>query len=138
MKGVVMATSQIHVYEPALCCNTGVCGPDVPQELVTFTADVEYVQAAGGAVQRHNLANDPQAFAQDEAVRSYLQKVGSDGLPLTVVDGVTVMTGTYPSRDQLMRFAGVDAPHARPVSLPVREAAPSGSGCCGGGGTDCC
>ena len=30
----------IHVFEPALCCNTGVCGPDVDQALVDFTADL--------------------------------------------------------------------------------------------------
>ena len=28
----------IEVFEPALCCNTGVCGPELDQELVDFTA----------------------------------------------------------------------------------------------------
>ena len=34
----------IRVYEPALCCNTGVCGPDVDQALVTFTADLHHLK----------------------------------------------------------------------------------------------
>ena len=43
-------------------------------------------------------------------MRSFLQVVGSDGLPLTVVDGVTVMTGGYPTRAQLLAFAGLGTP----------------------------
>ena len=99
----------IHVYEPALCCNTGVCGPDLDQRLVTFTADLDHVVDAGGELQRHNLANDPQAFAEDETVRSFLQVAGSAGLPLTLVDGVTVLTGRYPDRGELLRWAGLSA-----------------------------
>ena len=86
----------IRVYEPALCCNTGVCGPDVDESLVTFTADLAALKDLGVDIERHNLANDPTAFASDDTVRSFLQVAGSDGLPLTLVDGVTVMTGQLP------------------------------------------
>lgn len=97
----------IRVYEPALCCNTGVCGPDVDQALVSFTADLNLLAGRGTDIDRHNLANDPQAFAHNETVRAFLQVAGSEGLPLTTVDGVTVMTETYPTREQLLRFAGL-------------------------------
>ena len=97
----------VRVYEPALCCNTGVCGPDVDQALIDFTADLDHLSQRGADIARHNLANDPQAFAHDETVRAFLQVAGSEGLPLTTVDGVTVMTGTYPTREQLLRFAGL-------------------------------
>jgi hypothetical protein len=99
--------SAVRVYEPALCCNTGVCGPDVDQALVSFTADLAFLADQGADIARHNLANDPMAFASDETVRAFLQVAGSEGLPLTTVDGVTVMTGTYPSREQLTRFTGL-------------------------------
>ena len=97
----------IRVFEPALCCNTGVCGPDVDEALVVFTADLNHLKELGADVQRHNLANDPLAFASSDTVRAFLQVAGSDGLPLTLVDGLTVMTGTYPAREQLMRYAGL-------------------------------
>ncbi len=102
--------SAVRVYEPALCCNTGVCGPDVDQALVSFTADLAFLTDQGADIARHNLANDPMAFANDETVRAFLQVAGSEGLPLTTVDGVTVMTGAYPSREQLTRFTGLAAP----------------------------
>jgi hypothetical protein len=110
----------IRVYEPALCCNTGVCGPDVDQLLVEFSADLDHLSQRGADIARHNLANDPQAFVASETVRGFLQVAGSEGLPLTTVSGVTVMTGTYPTREQLLRFAGLTQDSAeRPEVVPA-------------------
>lgn len=129
----------VRVYEPALCCNTGVCGEDVDQALVTFTADLTALADEGADITRHNLANDPMAFASDETVRAFLNVAGSEGLPLTTVDGVTVMTGTYPRRDQLARFAGVQTEGAVPVGTSmlqvVGEAFDADSAC---GPSGCC
>lgn len=129
----------IRIYEPPLCCNTGVCGPELDQQLVTFTADVNALKADGVDIERANLASDPSAFAGNRAVVAFLQAAGSEGLPLVLVDGVTVLTGRYPSREELLRYAG--------TSVPVAEAAqnrtelPMAGGCCGGGassGDGCC
>jgi len=136
----------IHVFEPALCCNTGVCGPEVDQALVDFTADLGHLKGLGADVQRHNLANDPSAFADSDTVRAFLKVAGSDGLPLTLVDGLTVMTGTYPAREQLMRYAGLGFEPQGSSSGPQGSTAPAGAtelglteksgGCCGP--TGCC
>ena len=130
----------IRVFEPALCCNTGVCGPELDQSLVDFTADLSHLQTQGVDIERHNLANDPTAFASDESVRAFLQFAGSDGLPLTLVDGVTVMTGRYPSRAQLLRFAGLaqDRTIMPGESLgPVRSDASNEAAACGCGPDGC-
>ena len=107
----------VNVYEPALCCSTGVCGPDLDQALVTFTADFDHLRGLGAEISRHNLASDPAAFAENDNVRSFLEVAGSAGLPLTLVDGVTVVTGTYPTRDQLLRYAGLASPAAAPAGV---------------------
>ena len=121
----------IRIYEPALCCDTGVCGVDVDQSLVEVTATVRSLQDLGADIQRHNLATDPIAFTTDETVRAFMHVVGSTGLPITVVDGVTVATGAYPSKSQLLAFAGLaDRPQ---LGLTEKSA----SGCCGGA-TGCC
>lgn len=124
---------EIHVYEPALCCNTGVCGPELDERLVVFTADLAHVNEAGGQVLRHNLAKDPQAFVTNDAVRNFLHLSGSEGLPLTTVDGVTVLTGVYPTREQLVRYSAL-AESAQGASsdrhlLPLAQTA-SDAGCC--------
>lgn len=130
----------IRVFEPALCCNTGVCGEDVDPALVTFTADLAALREAGADIERHNLANDPTAFAADPSVKAFLQVAGSAGLPLTLVDGVTVATGTYPSREQLLTYAGLNPAAVAPAGATqitmVTSDAEAEGGCCGAGG--CC
>lgn len=127
----------VHVYEPALCCNTGVCGPDLDQALVTFTADLDHVTSLGLSAARHNLANDPQAFAQSQTVRTFLETAGSAGLPLTLVDDVTVLTGRYPTREELLRWAAPASDAGRPAPDSELQLTPAGSeSCCGSSG--CC
>jgi arsenite-transporting ATPase len=128
----------IRIYESALCCDTGVCGPDVDQSMVDVTANVRHLQGLGADIARHNLASDPTAFATDPAVRGYMHTVGSKGLPLTVVDGVTVATGAYPSRAQLLTFAGLGEAAEQPTPRPELGLTEKKSGGCCGGSTSCC
>lgn len=125
----------IEVFEPALCCNTGVCGTDPSQALISFTADCAYLASHGVQVVRHNLVNDPRAFVDNEAVSAFLNVVGSAGLPLVVVDGVTVATGSYPDRAQLERLALPDGGDPVHEDLGI-TAQVAGESCCGGG--SCC
>lgn len=120
----------IHVFEPALCCNTGVCGEDVDQALVSFTADLDSFKQQGVDITRHNLANDPGAFVQNPVVMNFLQAAGSEGLPLVLVDDVTVLTGRYPTREMLARYAGVETAPLRPRFSLLTV---GGGACCGAG-----
>lgn len=120
----------IRVFEPALCCNTGVCGTDVDESLVRFTADLNAVKGEGVDIARANLATDPGAFAANPIAVAFVQTVGSAGLPLTVVDDITVLTGRYPTREELQQWAGVTP--AMRIELPLSTA----GGC--GGSTGCC
>jgi hypothetical protein len=122
----------IEVFEPALCCSTGVCGPDVPQELVTFSADLEWLRDRGVAVSRFNLASEPGEFAGAPAVLDFLKESGSQGLPLVLVDGTVAMAGRYPSRAELERWAASGATAPTRTVLPLAAAA---DGCCCGGGS---
>lgn len=130
--------SKIEVFEPALCCATGVCGDDVDQALVTFSADMDFIRSSGGDITRYNLASEPQAFAANEAVKAFLHVSGSAGLPLVLVDGVTAMTGRYPDRAQLATWAGLDTTPAGRDGLNLTAAAASEGGCCGGAASSCC
>jgi len=131
--------SKIEVFEPALCCATGVCGEDVDQQLVTFSADMDFIRSQGGDIARYNLASEPQAFADNDAAKAFLHVSGSAGLPLVLVDGITAMTGRYPDRAQLATWAGLDVPSpAGVISLGITEATTSTGGCCGGGASTCC
>ncbi len=98
----------LDVYDPAMCCSTGVCGPETDPVLAAFAADLQWMAGQGVAVRRYNLAQEPQAFAANPAVVREME-AGIDRLPVLVVDGRVAMTGIYPTRDQLCRKLGLDA-----------------------------
>ena len=131
--------SKIEVFEPALCCATGVCGEDVDQQLVIFSADIDFIRSRGVDIARYNLASEPQSFAANDTVSAFLHVSGSAGLPLVLVGGVTAMTGRYPDRAQLVIWAGLDA--AAPAegnALGIIAATAPEGGCCGGTTASCC
>lgn len=82
----------LQVFDPALCCSTGVCGTEVDQALVDFSADVDWLKHAGGQVERFNLAQQPMAFAENSVVKAFLERSGAEGLPLILLDGAIATT----------------------------------------------
>jgi len=117
----------MRVYDPAMCCSTGVCGTSVDPQLPRFAADLEWLATQGVTVERFNLAQQPGAFAADPAVREALGARGEASLPLVQVNGAITSTGVYPSREELAAWAGVEPPV--PTSEPVEPHAAAAS-CC--------
>jgi len=103
-----MKSMKLQVYDPPMCCSTGLCGPNVKPELVNFANDLKWLAQQGVTVERFNLASTPAAFMSQEAVKTALHDDGNNCLPLIVVNGSIVSKGTYPSRSQLMKFAGIE------------------------------
>ena len=96
----------LEVFDPALCCSTGVCGVDVDPLLVQFAADLQWVAAQGVEVKRYNLGQEPQAFAANPAVIKEME-AGMERLPIIAVGGRIVATGAYLSRAQLAQKLGL-------------------------------
>lgn len=125
---------KIQVFDPALCCSSGVCGTDVDQKLVDFSANVDWAKQQGATVERFNLAQQPMAFAENAAVKDLLQQSGEAALPVLLVDGQVMLSGCYPSREVLAQWLGITLAPAS-FSAQVAAAAPSAA-CCGGAGSD--
>jgi hypothetical protein len=100
-------TTSLQVFDPAMCCSTGICGPSVEPKLIRFAADLEWLASCGVSVERFNLAQQPQAFVQNEAAKRALEAQGEAALPLILVDGAVKSSGIYPSREQLAEWARV-------------------------------
>lgn len=117
----------IQIFDPALCCSTGLCGVDVDPALVNFSADLAWAQQNGVSIERFNLAQQPLAFAENPTVRSFLERSGPQALPLVLLHGEVALAGRYPTRAELTRWAGL---------LPIApETKPAGA-CCPG--SSCC
>jgi len=105
-----MTMTTLTVYDPAMCCSTGVCCPAVDPALPRLAADLDWLKRQGVQVERYNLAQQPQAFATNLTVTAALREHGNGCLPLILVDGRVVSRGTYPGRAELARLAGIEAP----------------------------
>jgi hypothetical protein len=103
-----IAMIKLQVFDPAMCCSTGVCGPSVDPVLPRFSADLEWLKSKGVQVQRYNLAQEVGAFTSNPIVKTTLNSEGTKCLPLVLVEGVIVSQATYPARKVLAGFVGLD------------------------------
>ncbi|MDX1914574.1 MAG: arsenite efflux transporter metallochaperone ArsD [Methylophilus sp.] len=118
-------TKSIQVFDPAMCCSSGVCGTEVDQQLVNFSADVDWAKSNGAQIERFNLAQQPLDFANNKIVKDFLERSGQEALPLILVDGEFALAGRYPNRIELSRWAEI----ASAVETPASSCC-SGSKCC--------
>jgi len=119
-----MTTQTLQVFDPAMCCSSGTCGPEVDMKLVQFAADLDWLKSQGVIVQRHNLAQTPGAFVANALVKAALTEKGEAALPVLLANGKLTMTGTYPMRAALASLFKLDSSEAPE---------PPNSGCgCGG------
>jgi hypothetical protein len=109
--------SHLDVFDPPMCCSSGVCGASVDPLLAAFAADVDWLTSRGVTVTRYNLAQDPQAFVAHPLVKETLQREGDACLPLLIMNGEIIGHGAYPRRDELARVAGLapSASRAKPL-----------------------
>ncbi|MBI3180947.1 MAG: arsenite efflux transporter metallochaperone ArsD [Myxococcales bacterium] len=100
---------RMQVFDPPMCCSTGVCGPSVDPTLVRFAADLDWLKNSGVEVERYNLGQQPAAFVESVIVRNALEAEGNGCLPIVVVEGKIVSRGNYPLRDALAGYVGLQS-----------------------------
>ena len=112
--------SKVQVFDPPMCCSTGVCGPEVDPALVRFAADLEWLKGNGVEVERFNLGQEPAAFVGN-AVVAQAMRGRDDALPLVLVDGKIAAQGSYPAREVLAELVGGLPPAKSIYSEAVQE-----------------
>ncbi|WP_025691137.1 arsenite efflux transporter metallochaperone ArsD [Paenibacillus zanthoxyli] len=99
----------IEIYDPAMCCSTGVCGPVVDPELIRISAVVHNLKKKEFSVSRYNLTSEPDAFVANTVIRQLLTDEGPDVLPIILLDGQVVKKQGYPSNEELEEWTGIPA-----------------------------
>ncbi len=102
-----MSTGTIKVYDPPMCCSTGVCGPSVDPELIRFARDVAWLKHHEVEVTRFNLAQEPAAFVQNPTILALLNQEDASCLPVVIVNDEIISKRTYPSRTELLDALGL-------------------------------
>ena len=97
------------IFEPAMCCPTGLCGVGVDPELLRISTVLNTLKQNGVEVQRFNLTSAPTEFVKNKAVTEYLRKFGPDKLQVVLVDDFIVIAGRYPTNEEFTSWLELSA-----------------------------
>ena len=114
------------IFEPAMCCLTGLCGVGVDPELLRISTVLNTLQHNGIEVQRYNLTSAPMEFVNHTAVSEFLKKFGPEKLPVIMVDDFIVISGRYPSNEEFTSWLELS-----PELLATEACCEDSSCCCG-------
>jgi hypothetical protein len=121
----------VEVYDPAMCCPTGVCGPGLDPALLEIARDLRWIQSQGVDVSRRGLAQEPEAFASHPRVAGLMAAFGDSALPATLVNGSILIHGRYPTREELLiALAQKDGAQSESAPADTSGCCTPGSGCC--------
>ena len=95
---------KMQIYEPAMCCPTGLCGVSIDPELLRISTVLDALKKNGITVDRYNLTSFPQEFVKNVKVNERLSDEGVEALPIIVVDGKIVITKRYPTNDEFIKL----------------------------------
>ena len=98
---------KVEIFDPAMCCSTGVCGPSVDPELTRIASAVYSLEKMGFEIKRYNLTSEPNAFVENSEINQILNEKGPDALPVTLVNSQINKVGEYPTNEELSIWFGV-------------------------------
>lgn len=92
---------KLEIFEPSLCCASGVCGPDPDKALIDLQNLVQILTKAGVEVKRYAINQAAIAFVTNAVVKQFIRTEGTDKLPLTLLDGQIIKQKSYPTLEEL-------------------------------------
>lgn len=87
----------LKIYDPAMCCPTGVCGTSVDTKLVQLSNFLNSLDKNMFEVKRFGLSTNPQEYVLNSEVSRLLNEEGVESLPLIFLDDELLFKGDYPS-----------------------------------------
>lgn len=122
---------KMSIYEPALCCDTGLCGVSIDPELLRISTLLSELKKKGVVIDRFNLNSAPMAFVNNKVINSFIYEKGVDELPAVMLDDEIIITGRYPSNEEIISFLNIPKSY---LTEP-KSAQQGGCGCSDG---NCC
>lgn len=119
---------RMQIFEPAMCCSTGLCGVGIDPELLRISTVLNTLKHKGIVVERFNLNNAPAAFISSKVINEYINTKGTEGLPAITLDGKIVITGRYPSNEEFSDL--LNLPTGLLTEKDAAKTAPKNTGGC--------
>ncbi len=97
---------ELVVYEGAMCCSSGVCGPEPDRELINFSEALKRLEndyKGELKVERASLSSNVPMFIANREVAKALREKGLSVLPIVTINGEIVSKAKYPRYAELRR-----------------------------------
>lgn len=91
----------LELFEPSMCCESGLCGPEPDQLLIDLQNTIQLLKKGGVDTKRYAINQAPLVFVQNQVVSSFIKANGPEKLPLVLLDGQIIKSGAYPTLDEL-------------------------------------
>ena len=97
-------TVDVEIFDPPMCCPTGICGPTIDQTLLDLNEMIMALQTQGVSVARYQMTSHPNVFLGNAEVMKLVREQQMAALPITVVGGKVIKTKTYPSLAEVKTY----------------------------------
>jgi len=97
---------RVEIFDPPMCCSTGICGPTIDQTLIDVNEMIVALKAHGISVERYQINTQPKAFMANPDILALMRERRLSALPITAVDGRIIKTGSYATAAQVEAALG--------------------------------
>lgn len=98
---ISIAPADVELFDPPMCCPTGLCGPALDQTLLDLNEMIMSLQRENLRVERYQMTSNPNAFLGNAEVMSLVREKQMEALPIIVVRGKVIKVGAYPTADEI-------------------------------------
>jgi disulfide oxidoreductase YuzD len=101
-----MKNNELIVYEGAMCCASGVCGPEPDRELIEFNETLKKLtrEFDGLKITRASLTFNALLFSVNKEVLQLVKENGQEILPITTINGEIVAKQKYLKYSELKKL----------------------------------
>lgn len=94
------------IYEGAMCCSTGVCGPEPDKELIEFSETLKKLQEEFSdlKVVRASMSFNINMFLENKNIFQLVKENGPNILPITMLNGKIISKQKYIKYEELRKI----------------------------------
>lgn len=92
-----MSVNNLIIYEGAMCCSTGVCGPEPDKKLIEFNETLKKInkEFSDLDITRASLSVDVKMFLENKEIFQLVKGNGQEILPITTINGEIIAKERY-------------------------------------------
>ncbi|MGZ8880091.1 MAG: arsenite efflux transporter metallochaperone ArsD [Halobacteriota archaeon] len=92
-----MTKIDLIIYEGAMCCSTGICGPEPDKVLIEFNETLQKIQHEFNEVNvvRASISFNVNMFLEKSEIIELVKEQGPEVLPITTINGSIIAKQRY-------------------------------------------